>query len=39
VLEPHHFNDVRTLEAIIELDRDENLRIGQRMKVTLEPRE
>jgi multidrug resistance efflux pump len=39
VLEPLQFNDIRTLEAIIELDKDENLRIGQRMKVTLEPRE
>jgi multidrug resistance efflux pump len=39
VLEPLQFNDIRTLEAIIELDGDANLRIGQRMRVTLEPGE
>ncbi len=34
--EPRQFNDVRTLECIIKLDKpDPNLRIGQRVRVTL----
>jgi multidrug resistance efflux pump len=40
LMEPLQFNDVRTLECIIELDSpppsDFELRIGQRMRVTLE---
>jgi len=38
LLEPLQLNDVRTLEAIIELDESAaRPRIGQRMRVTLEP--
>jgi multidrug resistance efflux pump len=37
ILEPLQFNDVRTMEAVIELDPDQPpLRIGQRVMVTLE---
>jgi multidrug resistance efflux pump len=38
LLEPLQFNDVRTLEAIIRLEQDSKgpLRIGQRVRVTLE---
>lgn len=36
LLEPRQFNDVRTMEAIIELDPDQPpLRIGQRVRVSL----
>jgi hypothetical protein len=36
ILEPLQFNDVRTLEAIIELDPGQKpLKIGQRVRVTL----
>jgi multidrug resistance efflux pump len=35
LLEPRQFNDVRTLECIIELDSDADLKIGQRMIVTI----
>ena len=36
LLEPLQFNDVRTLEAVIELDAAQNpLKIGQRVRVTL----
>jgi multidrug resistance efflux pump len=38
VLEPLQFNDVRTLECIITLDPgQEELRIGQRVRITVEP--
>jgi HlyD family secretion protein len=36
LLEPLQFNDVRTLECIIEVDGTTPLRIGQRVRVTLE---
>jgi len=35
VFEPRQFNDVRTLECIIELDDPKDLRIGQRVRVIL----
>jgi multidrug resistance efflux pump len=35
LLEPRQFNDVRTIECIIELDSDRDLKIGQRMLVTI----
>jgi hypothetical protein len=36
LLEPLQFNDVRTLEAVIELDPGQKpLKIGQRVRVTL----
>lgn len=36
VLEPFNYNDVRTLECIIQLaDSDQNLRIGQRVRVAI----
>jgi len=36
ILEPLQFNDVRTLEAIIEFEPDQKpLKIGQRVRVTL----
>ena len=36
LLEPLEFNDVRTLEALIEINPGSPLRIGQRVRVTLE---
>lgn len=33
LLEPRQFNDVRTLEVLVELDDDQGLRIGQRVRV------
>lgn len=33
--EPFQFNDVRTLECIIALDKDKGLRIGQRVRVVV----
>jgi multidrug resistance efflux pump len=33
LLEPRQFNDVRTLEVIVDLDDDQGLRIGQRVRV------
>ncbi len=36
LLEPLEYNDVRTLEALIEIDPATPLRIGQRVRVTLE---
>jgi multidrug resistance efflux pump len=36
LLEPLEYNDVRTLEALIEIDPSSPLRIGQRVRVTLE---
>jgi multidrug resistance efflux pump len=36
LLEPLEYNDVRTIEALIEIDPATPLRIGQRVRVTLE---
>lgn len=36
LLEPLEFNDVRTLEALVEINAGSPLRIGQRVRVTLE---
>jgi multidrug resistance efflux pump len=36
LLEPLQYNDVRTLECIIQLDSQKGLRIGQRVRVTFE---
>jgi multidrug resistance efflux pump len=38
LLEPDQLNDVRTLECIIEVDRDSGLRIGQRVRVEIPQR-
>jgi len=39
ILEPRQINDVRTQEYIIELKEDNNLRIGQRVRVTFRKRQ
>jgi multidrug efflux pump subunit AcrA (membrane-fusion protein) len=39
LLEPLQFNDVRTLECLVEVDEKAPFRIGQRLRVTLQPAE
>ncbi len=38
ILDPGEINDVRTLECVIELDNDDDLVIGQRMRVRIKMR-
>jgi multidrug resistance efflux pump len=39
LLEPLQFNDVRTLECLVEVDEKAPFRLGQRLRVTLQPAE
>jgi hypothetical protein len=39
MLEPLQFNDVRTLECLVEVEDKSAFRIGQRVRVTLEPKQ
>jgi multidrug resistance efflux pump len=34
LMEPRQFNDIRTLECIVEVENDKTLKIGQRVRVT-----